>query len=113
MSAILNGKIKQLPDWNVVQQAVHSCLEHATRTGRQVPPDLCNEKDWQRRYGDLEQDTEAREHPRRRGGSPLEKPVDRWDPFALGVHHPIVGPQHSSPGSPDLTRLAPLRAAGT
>ena len=107
MSAILNGGIKQVPDWNLVQQVVHSCLEHAARTGRQVPPDLCNERDWQRRYGDLEQDTEATERPRRRRGIPLGKPVDRWDPFTLGVHHPIAGPQRSSPGPPDLPASCP------
>ena len=75
-----------------------------------MPPDLGNGRDWQRRYGDLEQDTEATEHPRRRGGAAFGNRVDRWDPFALGVHHPIAGPQHSPPGSPDLPVL-PLYVA--
>ena len=107
MSDILNGRIKRLPDWDVVQQVVHVCLEHAAKTGRQLPPDLCNEKDWQRRYGDLEQDAEVVEPPRRRGVTPHGRPIDRWDPFNLGVHHPITVARRSSRGPADLPVLPP------
>ncbi len=107
MSAILNGGIKRLPDWDLVQQIVHICLEHAARTGRQLPPDLCNEKDWQRRYGDLEQDAEVAERPSRRGATPHGRPIERWDPFDLGVHHPITVARRSSPGPTDLPTLPP------
>jgi tetratricopeptide (TPR) repeat protein/transcriptional regulator with XRE-family HTH domain len=107
MSAILNGGIKRLPDWDVVQQVVHICVEYAARTGRQLPLDLCEERDWQRRYGDLEQDTDVAERPRRRSITRYGRPIDQWDPFSLGVHHPIAAVQRSSRGPVDLPLLPP------
>jgi len=59
MSDILNGRIKQCPNWQVTVMVVRTCLEHAERTGRPVPPDLRDEEDWRRRYYDLEQDIDA------------------------------------------------------
>ncbi|HUZ52469.1 MAG TPA: helix-turn-helix domain-containing protein [Streptosporangiaceae bacterium] len=107
MSAILNGGIKRLPDWDVVQQVVHVCVEYAAKTGRQLPLDLREERDWQRRYGDLEQDTEVAERPRRRSVTRYGRPIDRWDPFNLGVHHPIAAVRRSSRGPVDLPLLPP------
>ena len=107
MSAILNGEIKRLPGWDVVQQVVHVCMEYAAKTGRQLPLDLCEERDWQRRYGDLEQDAEVAERPRRRSVTRHGRPIDQWDPFNLGVHHPIAAVQRSSRGPADLPLLPP------
>jgi tetratricopeptide (TPR) repeat protein/transcriptional regulator with XRE-family HTH domain len=56
ISAILNGKIKRLPDWNVVQALVKVCLDHAVKTGRVIPPDLRVDTDWRRRYTNVERD---------------------------------------------------------
>ena len=89
MSAILNGSIKQLPDWEVVRLVVRACLDHGARTRRVLPSDLLDERDWQRRYADLEQDIEVAERPRRVPDVDA-KPISRWDPFMLGVHHPIA-----------------------
>jgi transcriptional regulator with XRE-family HTH domain len=66
MSAILNGDVKELPDWDVIYAAVHACLDHASKRGRKLPPDLSDEKDWRRRYSDLERDIQVVESPRRR-----------------------------------------------
>jgi len=88
ISDILNGNIKKRPDWDVIALVVHACLEHAERTGRPVPPDLRDEEDWRRRYGDLEHDLETKARPRREAlaGWPL---ADVTDPFALEVHRPV------------------------
>jgi tetratricopeptide (TPR) repeat protein/transcriptional regulator with XRE-family HTH domain len=56
ISAILNGKIKRLPDWNVVQALVKECLDHAVRTGGVIPSDLRVDTDWRRRYANVERD---------------------------------------------------------
>ena len=88
MSAILNGNIKRPPDWDVIATVVRACLEHAGKTGRPVPPDLRDEDDWRRRFGDLEHDldTEGRPHREAPAGRPL---ADVTDPFALEVHRPV------------------------
>lgn len=54
VSAILNGKIENPPDWSVTLAIVRTCLKHAETTNRLMPPDLSDEADWQRRYFDLE-----------------------------------------------------------
>ena len=105
MSAILNGGIKQLPDWPVVQLVVHTCLDHAEKTGKALQADLGDERDWRRRYSDLEQDTEVAERPRRQGPDPHGRPIGRWDPFTLGVHHPITAIWRSPSGPADLPAL--------
>lgn len=64
MSDILNGNIKRLPDWDVTVTVVRACLEHGERAGRLVPPDLRDETDWRRCYGDLEQDVGTGARPR-------------------------------------------------
>jgi transcriptional regulator with XRE-family HTH domain len=38
MSAILNGDIKKLPDWNIVAKVVRACLAHAASKGKTLPP---------------------------------------------------------------------------
>ena len=92
MSAILNGDIKQLPDWNVVRKVVDTCLAHAKEAGKFVPPDLRDKVDWRRRYEDLEQDLEAaaprRSHPRASAGRTVET-VRQCHPFDLGVHRAL------------------------
>ena len=65
MSTILNGDIKQLPDWNVVRTVVDVCLAHAKEADRSMPPDLRDKEDWRRRYDDLERDLEAAAYRRR------------------------------------------------
>jgi transcriptional regulator with XRE-family HTH domain len=67
VSAILNGKVKKLPDWGVVIGLVGACLEYAQDKGRLVPPGLRDERDWRRRYDDVEHDldTGLRARPRR------------------------------------------------
>jgi HEAT repeat protein/transcriptional regulator with XRE-family HTH domain len=70
MSAILNGKITRLPDWNRVQAVIDACLEHATKQRRMLSADLRDARDWRRRYADLERyDTfvSQRSEPHRRG----------------------------------------------
>jgi tetratricopeptide (TPR) repeat protein/transcriptional regulator with XRE-family HTH domain len=106
MSAILNGAIKQLPDWEVVRIVVHACLDYAARTGRELPADLRDERDWQRRYGDLEQDMEVAERPRR--ATELDgRPISQWDPFILGVHRPIAAARRPASGQVELPALPP------
>ena len=103
MSDMLNGKIKRLPDWNVTTAMVRACLEYAEATGRPVPPDLRDQEDWRRRYGDLEHDldTEARSRPRS-VVLPGWLLADVTDPFALEVHRPVLpdGPQRDLPALP-------------
>jgi transcriptional regulator with XRE-family HTH domain len=104
MSDILNGKIKTLPDWDVVAAMVRVCMKHAERAARPVPPDLREEGDWRRRHADLEQDLSAGARPgghrEALAGWPL---ADVTDPFALEVHRPV---------EPDIPQrgLAPLPA---
>jgi TPR repeat protein len=107
IGAILNGTIKRPPDWRLVQVMVSTCLAHAERNGRTVPADLSREEDWKRRYFDLEQDVDLAARPTGcKTGTP-GKPIGRWDPFDLGVHHPIfpTAARHPRPGSSDLPRL--------
>jgi transcriptional regulator with XRE-family HTH domain len=59
ISDILNGKIKRLPDWEVTSALVRACLGYADTKGRPVPSDLRDERDWRRRYADLEHDLDA------------------------------------------------------
>jgi tetratricopeptide (TPR) repeat protein/transcriptional regulator with XRE-family HTH domain len=96
MSAIFNGEIKQLPDWNILRLVVRACLDHAEREGRPLSPDLRNEGDWRRRFSDLEQDTAVTERSRRKEPDAPGVPIGGWDPFTLGVHHPISGVWPSS-----------------
>ena len=105
MSDILNGKIKRLPDWDVTATVVRACLEHAEKTGRPVPPDLHDEGDWRRRYGDLEHDLDAEAQPRREApaGWPLAEVID---PFALEVHRPVQ-PDTSQRDLPTLPVYVP------
>jgi tetratricopeptide (TPR) repeat protein/transcriptional regulator with XRE-family HTH domain len=105
MSVILNGGIKQLPDWSVVQLVVRACLDHAAKTGKPLQAGFGDEKDWQRRYSDLEQDTEVAERPRRQEADLHDRPIGRWDPFTLGVHHPITTVWRSPSGPADLPEL--------
>jgi tetratricopeptide (TPR) repeat protein/transcriptional regulator with XRE-family HTH domain len=105
MSAILNGGIKQLPDWPVVQLVVRTCLDHAAKTGKPLQAGLADERDWQRRYSDLEQDTEVAERPRHQGADSRGRPIGRWDPFTLGIHHPITAVWRSPSGPADLPAL--------
>jgi transcriptional regulator with XRE-family HTH domain len=56
VSAILNGGIKRLPDWDIVHAVLKACMDHAAKTGRSLPSDLHDAADWRRRYADLERD---------------------------------------------------------
>jgi transcriptional regulator with XRE-family HTH domain len=109
MSAILNGDIKKLPDWNVVKKVVHACLFQANETGRLVPPDLCDEEEWRRRYFDLEQDLDAAARPRRgtqRTAESTVVTVRQGDPFDLGVHRALP-PTGTVSVAQDLESLTP------
>ena len=107
MSDILGGKIKRLPDWNVTAMMVGACLEYAEKTGRPVPPDLCDEGDWRRRYSDLEHDldTAAEARPPREAAAGWAL-ADVSDPFALEVHR-AVQPDIPQPGLPVLPVYVP------
>ena len=54
--AILNGRIKQRPDWTVVQAVISACLDYAVETNRVFPGGLDDENAWWRQYQDLEDD---------------------------------------------------------
>ena len=88
MSDILNGKVRQLPSWEVTDAVVSACLAHAEKARRPVPQDLRDRADWRHRYGDVERDLEAPARPRRQAaaGWPL---AEVTDPFALEVHLPV------------------------
>ena len=104
MSAILNGDIKKLPDWNVVKKVVHACLFRAREAGKPVPPDLRDEGEWRRRYLDVEQDLDAVARPRhgaRAAGERTVETVRQCDPFDLGVHR--VLPSTSTVSLADAT----------
>jgi len=90
MSDILNGKIKRLPDWDVIIAVIRTCFDYAEGKGRPMPPELRDEEDWRRRYSDLEHDLDTVARPRTRrevlAGWLL---ADVTDPFALEVHRPV------------------------
>ena len=100
MSDILNGRVKRLPSWEVTDAVVATCLAHAQKMGRPVPPDLRDRADWRRRYGDVEQDLGTQLRPRRpvAAGWPLAEVTDPFD-FDLEVHRAFVpdGLQSSLP----------------
>ena len=102
MSAVLNGHIRRPPEWGVVLAVVEACLGHAKQAGRAVPGDICDIKDWRRRYGDLEVDLQAVAPQRSRHSSKPERLVREWDPFTLGVHHPIAVQDSVSEGLAQL-----------
>ena len=88
MSDILNGKIKRPPDWDITANIVRACVDHASRAGRSIPPDLRDVDDWRRRYGDLEQDYDTAARPRQ--DTPAGYLLAQVsDPFALEVHQPV------------------------
>ena len=107
MSAILNGGITRLPDWDVICAVVGACLDHAAEKGKTLPADISDKNDWKRRYGDVERDIEVDALPRRRGAGPAGRPIRQWDPFALGVHHPITPARRRRARSDDLPALPP------
>ena len=93
ISDILNGKIKRLPDWGVVNKVVRACLAHAQKTGKPLPVDIRDERDWRRRYADLEQDFDTAVRPRRSTQAAAEwtvKTVGQYDPFDLEVHRVLL-----------------------
>ena len=115
MSDILNGKIKRLPDWDVVDKVVRACLDHAASKGKSLPSDLRDEDEkgnkeiWRRRYGDLVQDFDAAAWPRRGTQAAAERIVEmvrECDPFDLGVHRvlPPTGTAFLADGPESLTR---------
>jgi transcriptional regulator with XRE-family HTH domain len=101
MSAILNGDIKNLPDWDVVNKVVRACLSHAEQPGKTLTlaKDLRDEDEkgnkeiWRRRYGDLEQDFRTAARPRRDTQKAAERTVQtvgQCDPFDLEVHRVLL-----------------------
>ena len=102
MSDMLNGKIKKLPEWDLILVIVRVCLEYAATKDLTVPPDLRDETDWRRRHADLERDLDAHFRSRSRREAPPGWPLaDTTDPFALEVHRP-VRPDTPQPGLPAL-----------
>jgi transcriptional regulator with XRE-family HTH domain len=75
ISEILNGKIRQPPDWDVTARIIRACLQHAENKGRPVPLDLRDEVAWRLRHADLERDHQARGQPRREILSRTPAPV--------------------------------------
>ena len=109
MSDILNGKIKRLPDWDVIIAMVRACLEHAEASSRTVPPDLRDEADWRRRYADLEHDLDAESwQGPLRDVLPGRLLAEVTDPFVLEVHRPVQ--PDTPPARP--SGAARLRAPG-
>ena len=109
ISDILNGKIKRLPDWDIVATVVRACLAHAKEEGKSLPMDLRDEADWRRRFADLEQDFDAVPRPGRSARAAAEwtaKTVGQYDPFDLEVHHALLPTGTASPadGPDSLTR---------
>jgi transcriptional regulator with XRE-family HTH domain len=95
MSDILSGKIKRPPDWDVVHKVVRACLAHAKEEDKSLPVHLRDERDWRRRFHDLEQDFDPAARPRRRNqaatGGPT-KTVGQCDPLDLEVHRVLLPP---------------------
>jgi transcriptional regulator with XRE-family HTH domain len=101
MSAILNGDIKRLPDWDVVDRLVRACLAHAERAGKSLPMDLRDEDEegnrgnWRRRYRYLEEDFSPALGLARDTKvltRPIVETVRGCDPFDLEVHHAMPSP---------------------
>ena len=103
VSAILNGKVRKIPDWDVINAVVRACLEHAETSRRPVPTDLRDEGDWRRRYADLERDYETGTRPSARRAPPGRLLASVTDPFALEVHRPVQpdDPPHGLPALPE------------
>ena len=74
MSDILNGKIRELPAWDVTIAVVRACLKHAESKRSPVPPDLRDAGDWRRRYADVEHDLAVIRSSHRRVG-PTRRPL--------------------------------------
>ncbi len=109
VSDILNGKIRQPPDWGVVDKIVRACLAHAKQAGKPLPYTLHDEADWRRRYGDLEQDFEAVARPRRRTKAAIGQGVStvrQCDPFDLEVHR-VMLPLGAGPSQASEESLTP------
>ena len=107
MSAILNGDIKRLPDWGLVEKVVRACLAHAAQNHKTLPPDLSHREDWRRRYSDLDEDMDAaalRRDTKMAAGRTLET-IRQCDAFDLGVHRAVspLGTASPAPGSEALT----------
>jgi transcriptional regulator with XRE-family HTH domain len=79
MSDILNGKIRQPPDWDVIASVIRACVRHAESNGRAVPADLLDEAAWRHRHADLEQDLETGGRRRREtfSGTDVSYPAAR------------------------------------
>ena len=52
MSEILNGNVRGLPDWDLVREVVHACVQHASEAQKTLPEDLRDEERWRQRHGD-------------------------------------------------------------
>jgi transcriptional regulator with XRE-family HTH domain len=90
VSAILNGKIKRIPDWDVVIAVVRACLEYADAKGRPMPADLRDAGHWRQRYAKLvDEGVQVRTEGLRRV-LPGRLLADVTDPFALEVHRPVL-----------------------
>lgn len=104
MSAILNGKIKRSPDWDVTIAVVRACKEYAEVKGRLVPLELRDERDWRRRHADLEDDLQAEPQPGSRHepppGQPLAGGFHRHTHIVAGGRRYRLGPARPEPHGP-------------
>lgn len=108
LSDIFNGKIKKLPDRDVVQSLVAACLAHGRNRPLRGPREIGY---WLARYDDLTLKLERRRPSSQRATNPaiLVAPVEEWNPFALGVHHSISVDGSDSKTSATLTPYVPRR----
>jgi hypothetical protein len=93
MSDILNGKVRQPPDWDVTACMIRACVQHAEGQRRSVPADLRDEAAWRRRHADLEQDHGVGGRVRREAPSQALAPLSAMRPAYLEQVRRIAPPQ--------------------
>jgi HEAT repeat protein len=97
MSDVLNGNIRRVPDWDIVQAVVRACSRHAESRGIILPPDVGNEQAWRLRYADLEH-REREDRSRPHGGHTVRYRGD-------GI--PATGTTVASDGQGEAAAAAP------
>jgi hypothetical protein len=111
LSDIFNGKIKKLPDRDIVRSLVAACLAHSRNRPLRGPRDIGS---WLARYDDLSLTLERRRPAQQRTTPPgtLVAPIEEWNPFALGVHRSITVDSIETGTPATLTPYAPRRHDG-